>query len=343
MKTSAELRSVVFRRERERTFRELEQLVARYEKGGPRALSVDEVAGLPVLYRAVVSSLSVARAISLDQNLIEYLEHLTARAYVCVYGAKRPPLELIRRFFASGFPRTVRAIRIHLALAAIFLFGGAITAFLLVRDDPELYYSFVAEELAGGRDPAASTEFLYDTLYEEEEDSGDVLTFFSSYLFAHNARIGLLSFAVGIAAGVLVFLISFTNGLMLGAFAALFHDRGLSVDLWGWLLPHGVTEILALLLCAAAGLHVGQAVVFPGRLARWHALVGAGRRAGMVVIGSIPMFLLAGLIEGIFRQTVTDIRLRYAVAMVTAAAWIAYFVFAGRRAGQHESLEGEAG
>ena len=65
-----------------------------------------------------------------------------------------------------------------------------------------------------------------------------------------------------------VFYLLFSNGVMLGAMSALYHSRGMALDWWGWILPHGVTELLAIVLCGAAGLVQGQAVVFPGRRTR---------------------------------------------------------------------------
>jgi uncharacterized membrane protein SpoIIM required for sporulation len=121
------------------------------------------------------------------------------------------------------------------------------------------------------------------------------------------------------------------NGQLLGAFAALYHGRGLSLELWGWLLPHGVTELAALALCGGAGLVLGHRLVFPGRHTRLENLAHGGREAGLIVLGAVAMFLIAGVIEGVFRQAVHDMTARYAVAVATAAAWAAYFGLAGRR------------
>ncbi len=74
----------------------------------------------------------------------------------------------------------------------------------------------------------------------------------------------MLCFAVGFVAGVPVVIILLINGLMLGAFAALFASRGLSLDFWGWVLPHGVTELMAVVFCAGAGLVLAHALIFPG-------------------------------------------------------------------------------
>ena len=70
------LKSQRFRSEREADWKRLENLLALLESGRRRALSADDVIALPVLYRATLSSLSVARSISLDRNLVDYLESL---------------------------------------------------------------------------------------------------------------------------------------------------------------------------------------------------------------------------------------------------------------------------
>ena len=308
---------------------ELESLIARVEAWGLGTLTAAELSRLPVLYRATLSSLSVARAISLDANVVEYLESLAARAYVCVYGAKRPPLEAARRFLAVRFPATVRALRKHLALSAALLLLGTVTGLGLTATDPNRFYALVDEDYAAGRTPASTTEELRQALYDDKHPA-DLLGAFAMYLFTHNARIGMLCAALGFAAGVPVMLLLFTNGLLLGAFAALYQERGLGIEFWAWILPHGVTELLAVVLCGAAGLAVGESLLFPGRHTRLVNLGRRGREAGVVVLGAVLMLLLAGLVEGIFRQTVHDVFLRLSVAILSAVFWAVYFARVGR-------------
>lgn len=326
-----EPKSTSFRREREKVWRELERLVTRVEKSGVRSLASRELARLPLLYRATLSSLSVARAISLDRNLLEYLESLSARAYFCVYGTTKRLRHTLAGFFRDRFPAAVRGFRWHAAMAALFLVLGTITAWALTARDPEWFYAFVDEDMAQGRDPAATTEELRNVLYDRG-DTAEALGAFSSLLFSHNARIGMMAFAVGFVAGIPVYLLLFLNGLILGAFAALYAGRGLGLAFWGWVLPHGVTELGAVVLCGGAGLVLAQALVFPGRHTRLHNLARRGREAGVVVLGAVAMFLAAGLLEGFFRQRVTDDLVRWVVALATLLLWSLYFVRAGRRA-----------
>ena len=326
------LKSYEFRRERERVWRELEDLLARADQRGVSGLSAQELARLPALYQSALSSLSVARAISLDRNVVDYLDGLAARAHFAVYGVRQHLRDSVRRFAAERFPRAVRGLRAHLCLAALFLALGAATAAVQVLDDPERFHAFVADDYAQGRDPSSTTEELRAALEHDAGGAEAQLAAFSSFLFSHNARIGMLSFALGFAAGVPVFLLTFMNGLILGAFAALYGSRGLALQFWGWLLPHGVTEILALLLCAASGLALAESLVFPGRHTRLRNLALRGREAGVVVVGAVAMFLIAGCIEGVFRQLVHSTPIRYAVALSSAAVWTLYFTRAGRKA-----------
>ncbi len=329
MSRDFQLRSYEFRRERASSWRELESLVSRCEKRGPRSLSAKELARLPVLYRAALSSLSVARGISLDRALQSYLESLTARAYFVVYRPKERAMKAFVEFFWYTFPQAVRHYRRPLQLATAIFVAGASTGYLMTLHDDANFYTFVNANLAGGRGPSSSAESLKETLYSEESKNGNLATF-AAYLFKNNATIGLLAFALGGLAGIPVFLLLFNNGLMLGAFAAIHAEKGLSVDLWGWLLPHGVTEILAIVLCGAGGLGIARGILFPKDLGRVDALKVEGRSAGAIALGSIALFVLAGLLEGFFRQMVQDIYVRYAVAMATAFLWAWYFGRCGR-------------
>ena len=323
------LKSFEFRREREGTWRELERLVARVEKRGVRALGAGQLARLPVLYRATLSSLSVARSISLDRNVLEYLESLCARAYFCVYGTKRHLREVLADFFGRRFPAAFRRFALFIGVAALIMGVGTLTAYVLTARSPEWFYAFVPENVAEGRNPAASTVELREVLYDRT-GATERLTTFASFLFTHNARVGILCFALGFVAGLPVYLLLFYNGLMLGAFAALYTSRDLGFEFWGWVLPHGVTELGAVVICGGAGLVLAQSLVFPGRHTRLRNLARRGREAGVLVLGAVAMLFVAALIEGFFRQLVMHDGVRYLVTVGTATAWLAYFARAGR-------------
>ncbi len=323
------LKSYEFRREREKAWRRLEVLVQRVEKSGLRSLRESELYELPQLYRQALSSLSVARSISLDKNVLTYLEALSQRAYLAVYGVRRHLREVLLEFFTDAFPTALRRHGRHLLVAGLVLLLGTMAGYLLTMADTDRFYAFVSGDYASGRNPMSSTESLRDALYSDHDETSG-LAAFASHLFTHNARVGMLCFALGFLLGIPVFLLLLINGLLLGAFTALYAGRGLGSEFLAWVAPHGVTEILAILLCSAAGLAIAQSLIFPGRLTRMQNLARRGREAGVLVLGAVLMFLAAGLIEGFFRQLVHSQAVRWSLAAASLAFWIWYPFACGR-------------
>ncbi len=317
------LRSSDFRRERQAQWITLENILDQVERKGLNSLEPQEIYQLPALYRATVSSLSVARTISLDKNLLEYLESLATRAYFWVYGVKPRPASVIKSFLLWTFPRNVSKLRWGILSAVLITIIGVLVG--LALDDSEAYLAVVPQQLAQGRGPTSTTEELRKVLYSDDEHSGDELSFFTAYLFTHNARIGLLSFALGFALGLPVILLLFYNGLMLGVMAGLYSSRGLALDFWAWVLPHGITELLAVCLCGGAGLALAAALVKPGRYGRMEGLSKTGKSGALVVLGAVLMLVVAGVVEGVFRQMVTDVTTRFAMALASGIFWAGYF------------------
>jgi uncharacterized membrane protein SpoIIM required for sporulation len=301
----------------------LDRIIGVIEKKSARALDDDDLLALPVLYRNALSSLSVARETSLDRALIRYLEQLCTRAYFQIYGVQSSAWRQVRGFFARDWPDTIAGLwRETLAALALTLFG-TIAGYLLVISDPAWFYSIIPGGLASGRDPAASEEALRTTLYHASDS--DPLTVFATALFTHNAQVALFAFALGFAFAVPTALLLLYNGLMLGAFFAVFVPKGLGDEFGGWVLIHGTTELFAIILAGAAGFRIGTAVAFPGRASRMESAVRAGRSAGIAMAGVIVMLLVAGLLEGIGRQTIIVDWQRYLIAFGMLAAWLTYF------------------
>lgn len=329
------LKSREFRRAREEGWRELERLVDRVEKHGIPALSAEELERLPLLYRAALSSLSVARSIALDRNLLLYLESLGFRAFLAVYGPRIGVLDSLAAFLRRDFPAAVRSARWHLLVSVLALLAGVVAGFMLVSDDEAWFAALVPGALAGDRGPASTRQELLDgEIFAPWPGALGSFALAANFLLRHNTLIGIMTFALGIAGGVPTVLLMVYQGLSLGAFFALHADRGLAVDFLGWVSIHGVTELTAIALCGAAGLVLGDTVLFPGRYGRLDSLALNGRRAAQIAIGAVLLFFVAAILEGGFRQLVASTGLRFAVGGVTGAFWLAYFLFAGRERGR---------
>lgn len=324
------LRSLRFRTEREATWQRLEALVKRLESGSAGRMSDDDMIAIPALYRATLSSLSVARETSLDAALIDYLEALATRAYFCVYGARTTLIQRVGKFFSEDWPTAVRSIWRETAISAILMVIGVAVAWFLVAREPSWFYSFVPEGLASGRDPGASAAQLRETLYAKASIS-DGLSTLATFLFTHNAQIAIFAFALGIAFCLPSAFLMAYNGCMLGAMFALFAAQGLGPNFGAWVFVHGVTELFAITLAGAAGFHVGWSMAFPGAKTRLAAAESAGRRGGVVMIGVVIMLFIAGLLEGFVRQLVTLDAARWAIASTSLLIWLSYFYLSPRK------------
>ena len=323
------LKSYRFRLEREGKWRELDELIARAERQGLRSLNADELARAPGLYRACMSSLSVARSISLDANLLAYLESLTLRAYFVVYGVRASLGQVLARFFRRDFPAAVRRTRWSTALAAFLLCVGIATGWAVTAKEPAWFEAFVSPGMAQGRTPDATRDDLATTIFDKPK-AADQLTAFATFLFTHNARIGMLCFALGAAFGVPVVLLLLYNGLAIGAICAVFAGKDLTIEFLAWLAIHGTTELAAIVLCGGAGFHLAGAMINPGRRTRLAALRERGRTATTLVVGAVIMLFIAALLEGLGRQLIIDTTARMAIGSTMLVTWLAYFTLGGR-------------
>lgn len=328
---AAVLRSDRFRLEREGDWARLDAMVTAMEKGRLKQLDDADVMALPVLYRNLLSSLSIARESSLDASLIAYLESLTLRAYFIVYGTRTTFGGWCRSFFGGGLSRAVRAIAPDILVALAVMLIGALLGFYLVDADQQWFYRLVPSQFADVRVPGASRDALLGTLFGKPD--GDGLSVFAAYLFSNNAQVAILAFALGFAFGVPTLLLLVYNTASLGAMLWVFASRGLTVEFIGWLSIHGTTELFAILLAGAAGLHIGRALGFPGAHSHLAALSHAGRTAAQVMTGVILMLVCAGLLEGFARQLVQSTDIRYGIGYGILAIWLAYFfaAFRGKR------------
>lgn len=324
----AALRSDRFRLEREADWKRLEGIVRRMESGRMRRLSDEDLLALPTLYRTVASSLAIARETSLDAALVAYLEALTQRAWFLVYGPRASLWSWFRRFLGGEWSAAVRGLGIDLLLALLLMIAGVAVGWFLVSANAEWYYSLVPGGFADERVPGASREALRATLFGNQSQNG--MSVFAAALFSNNAQVSILCFALGFAFGLPTILLLIHNTALLGAMLWLYQGQGLLLDFVGWLSIHGTTELFAILLAGASGLHIGRSMAFPGDLSVVDAAAAAGRRAAVVMTGVVLMLVIAAVLEGFARQLVDATPSRLIVGGFMLVLWTGYF-FAFRR------------
>ena len=314
--------------EAERATERFEALLDRCERLRAAGLPFDELGELGRLYRLHLARLARLRERDDDRDAIRHLNALSVRAHTFLYvpaSAPRGLGPLVREWLPDALGRTWRAQ----VLAWALLLGGAVVGGVLAARDPRALHALIPPSMCHSpehlddlaRSPAARAAFL-----AREETPAALNALFGSALFANNTRVGLLAFATGMLAGVPTVLLQLFNGMMVGAFAAIFLRDPWPLDFLAWILPHGIPELTAVTLSAAGGLVLGGAVAAPGRAGRRAALAAAVGPALLLVGAALPLFAAAALVESFVRESTLGTAPRLGLAAAFAAGLAAALV-----------------
>jgi uncharacterized membrane protein SpoIIM required for sporulation len=283
------------------TWEELESMLARMESQPGRRLALEEAQRFHFLYQKVSADLARITTFASEPQLRRYLESLVARAYVEIHETRagRERGGGIRWFFEE-FPAVFRRRFAAFALSlAMTLAGVALGGFAVALDDEakEAIVPAQFSHLMG--DPA-------ERVRREEEakrgSHGGHATFAGS-LMTNNIGVSIKAMAFGLLWGIGTLLLLFYNGVILGLVAIDYILAGQTVFLLGWLMPHGVIEIPAILIAGQAGLVLGNAVLGRGDRAPLAERLRAVRRDVVMLIGGVAVLLVwAGIVESFLSQ-----------------------------------------
>ncbi|WP_437223394.1 stage II sporulation protein M [Planctomicrobium sp. SH661] len=318
---------------------ELEALIHRARRK-IRRLSAQDRERLDLLYRRVTVQLSRASTSTRDTRLITYLNDLTAKAHSLIYLPPRSSLfSGGLRFISEGFARAIaRNWPAHLMSFALVI-GGALLGYAAAMSDPLLAHALWPAE--DSRQPGSTQEQLLEHLRGGRDDGGGMKFLFASFLFQHNFKVGLLAMATGILASIPTVFLMLFNGMLLGVFTAIHAQAGIHSEMWAWILPHGITELGAIILCGGIGLMLGQAVTRPGLNSRKQALVLAGKEAARIAAGVGLMLIAAAAFESYVRQSHLSTSSRLVFAAATAVFWTGYLIHGFKRERAAQQAEAE--
>jgi len=333
--------AVKLRRERLRreaaALQQFEALLDRSERRRSETLGFDDLREVGRLYRAHATQLARKREQDDDPEAIRHLNALCVRAYTLLYAGPSKATTW-RHASAEDISHLLSRCWPALAAAFVLLFVGLLIGAAVVRQDPASIHAFIPPSLGYDAEiidrlatsAAAREEFLLRV-----ETSTTARATFGSALFAHNTRVGMLSFAAGVLGGIPTALLQLYNGITIGAFTSVFLADPMPLTYLAWILPHAVPELTAICLCAAAGLLLGVAVIAPGRQGRAEALRAALAPTLFLVGLSVPLFLAAAIIESFVRESQLGTAARLSVAFVGMAI-LAIAVIATRRTAKRQ-------
>ncbi len=300
---------------RQAQWRELERLL-----NHAGHLSAPEVNELGRLYRLATSDLAQAQRDFPDQPVTHYLNQLVARAHAWIYRSEPLQWRRLRVFYRSGFPQLYRKLLPYTILAFALFVLPALVAFLVVARETDTIYTLLGSDIETLVNSVEAGELWTDI-------APNVRSGAAGLILTNNIQVMFLTFAGSMTAGLLTAGVMISNGLSLGAIFGLLQAHGLSAGLGEFIVAHGVIELSVIFLAGGAGLYMADGLLRPGLLSRREALVQHGAVAVQAILGSVPLLVIAGLIEGFISPSALPWWLKAGVGLGSGVLLYAYWLF----------------
>ena len=244
------------------------------------------------IYIDVSSDLSFAQSHYPHAEITSYLNALTVKLHNEIYNEKHESWRRIVTFWTREVPLTMWKERKYILISlAIFLVSIAIGVISTVYDEsfPRLimgdyYIDMTLENIKEGKPM---------NVYAMDPDMNSFL----GIMFNH-VRVAFIAFIFGIFTSIAVGYFLFSNGIMLGAFFTFLFSQGVLGQSWTAVMLHGTLELTAIVIAGAAGIAFGNGWLFPGTYSRMTSLKRSAKRGLKIVVGTVPVFIVAAFIEG---------------------------------------------
>jgi len=278
----------------------------------------DEMAGQ---FTELVNDLGYSKTFYPHSKVTQYLNGLASRIYLGIYRNKKEEASRIVRFWKLELPLLVRKYHREIFYSfLVFVLFAVIAAFSAAHDE-----TFVRGVLGDG----------YVDKTEENIAKGDPFGVYKSqdqvsmftWIAVNNIKVSFMVFVAGFLVGIGTIWQLFSNGVMLGAFQYYFFAKGLG---WKSILViwiHGTLEISSIIIAGGAGLVLGNSILFPGTYQRLHSLKRGARDGIKMMIGLVPIFIVAAFLEGfVTRYSTMPAWLSIAILAASLSFIIWYFV-----------------
>lgn len=273
------------------------------------------------LYLRLTDDLSYAKTFYPDSRVVPYLNKLATQTHQLIYQNKKEKLSRFLTFWQYEVPTIFWTYRKNIAYSlAIFGAATAIGALSAAYDDTFLrlilgdsYVNMTIENIRNN-DPMG--------VYKTGEATESFLR-----ITLNNIRVSFTTFVFGVLGSIGTAWVLIQNGIMLGAFQYFFHQKGLLLTsvLSVWI--HGTLEITAIVLAGAAGITMGNGLLFPGTYPRSYSFQRGATAGVKMIVGLIPIFIIAGFLEGfVTRQTELHSAIKAAIILASALFVLFYFV-----------------
>jgi uncharacterized membrane protein SpoIIM required for sporulation len=279
---------------------ELEKTLDRIENQPGRALPLEDLQRFHYLYERTAAGLGRINTFASEPETRRYLEHLIARAYGEIHETRSRHVGFrpVHWFFVT-LPQAFRRRAAAFWLAMAITIAGTVFGAVATIVDPEsrvVTMPFGHDALDPSERVAKEETSPYDRMSGRQ-------TSFAAFLMTNNIKVSLLTLALGMTWGIGTIIVLFKNMVGLGAIGVDYIMAGQLEFLLGWLLPHGVIEIPAILIAAQAGFVLAGALLGRGQRAALGARMRAVAPDVVTLIGGVAIMLVwAGIVEGFLSQ-----------------------------------------
>jgi uncharacterized membrane protein SpoIIM required for sporulation len=269
----------------------------------------------------ITDDLSYARTFYPNRSVRLYLNGIAQQIFRDVYKNKRVKWQKLIDFWITDLPVTMYMIRKDLLVAFLIFFGALLIGIFSTVQDPDFVNVILGEEyvqMTEGNIAKGDPMAVYK--------GSDEITMFFQITF-NNLRVALMSFVMGVFFCVGTIFVSMYNGIMVGSFQYFFYSKDVLIDSLFAIWLHGTLEISAIVVASAAGITMGKGLLFPKTLSRLESFQISARRGMKVMVGLVPVIILAGFIESFLtRYTDMPLIIRGALILMSLFFMVGYFV-----------------
>jgi len=311
-----------FAKQRHKDWVELERLLASSPRARQLRGTPDELSRFAALYRSACADLARARASGYPDDLVDYLNALTARAHNVFYVAPPFPLGRIWRFFSLLFPLTVRRNAVYVTAGLLLFYGPMLGTIALSVFDDQVLYQLVPKSML------KQFEKMYEKgHFEGRGETADMAM--TGFYVRHNIGIAFGCFASGIFFGLGSVITLLFNGVVIGAVVGFVARTPSSMNLLSFIVGHGPFELTAICISGAAGLRLGFGAVITGNRRRSDSMRLAARDAVRLVLGAAVLLGGAALIEGFWSPSSLPMAVKFGFGGACALFLVWYLAFYG--------------
>ena len=288
-----------------------------------RRLSGAEADELVALYQRASTHLSQLRASAgADPVRIARLATLVARARSAVTGTHVPSWRIVARFAARDFPAAVYRARWWWMGAAVGSIVVAVATGWWIARSPGVQAALL---------PPAETKALVQQQFKGYYTANPAASF-AAQVWTNNVWVAAQALIYGILLGIPTVLVLLENAINVGVDSGYLFAHGKGTLFFSLILPHGMLELAAVFLAAAAGLRLGWTVIDPGNRRRGQALGQEGRAMVTITLGLIVVLGVSGLIEAFVTPSSLPTWARITIGAVAVTAFLGYALGLGHRA-----------